>query len=249
MEDSRPIEQRRLEAPIRELASDGGILVYVDERGVGRIGDTEWHIPLEGARSVTLAPEHSLLAVTTADGTLTAHDMTDGSPRWRHDAGSPITRPVVAGERVFLVERDFGLIALRVTDGRRLWRLGTTVEGAPAFAQDLVWVAGFDARLQAFKAGNGTLMGDMTIDLSSRNYLDLSSYDPWVVAGPLYGPWLAVRGPTRAERPNLTVQVQVRQPTTEGRPDLSIPAGVGPAGVAVVNGDGSLAFLQPRRLR
>jgi outer membrane protein assembly factor BamB len=249
--DSTLIRQSLVDAPLTELGAAAGTLVYIDESGVGRIGDTAWHTPVDGVESITLAADHGLALVTSADGAMTAFDVDNGAQRWRYDAGEPITRPALAGDRLFIAAGELGVIAIAVADGRLAWRrpLGTSVQGAPAYAQDLVWVAAFDARLHAFKAGNGTLMGGLTIELSSRNYLDLVSFDPWVVAGPLYGPWIAVRRPTRVERADLTVRVRVRQPNTVGRPDLEIPAGVGPAGVAVVNGNGSVSFLQPQRSR
>ncbi len=250
--DSRLIEQAAVDAPITQLSALGGILLYVDEHGVGRLGASSWHTTIEGIESVALAPGHGLALATTSTGSLAALDLDDGSDRWQQDVGDTISGVAVGGDRAFVATSERGLFAFRVADGRPLWtrNLGTAIEGAPAVAQDLVWVAAFDARLHALKAGNGTLMGNLSVDLSSRNYLDLASYDPWVVVGALYGPWLAVRGPTRAERPNAgATRVVVRQPNTVGRPDLSVPAGVGPPGVAVVNGDGTVAFLQPQRAR
>jgi hypothetical protein len=249
--DSRLIEQASVETPVKEISVAPGVLVYVDERGVGRLGEATWHTPVEGVQHVSLVPDHGLAVVSSDAGVLTAFDLASGSQRWQREIGGSITRAEVAGERLFVAAGAQGLFALRAADGRQLWHrnLGTTVQGSPAHAQDLVWVAAFDARLHAFKAGNGTLMGTLSIALSSRNYLDLASFDPWVVVGPLYGPWLAVRGPARAERSSAPVRVVVRQPNTVGRPDLAIAAGVGPSGVAVVNGDGTVVFLQPQRAR
>ena len=249
--DSRPIEQAPVEAPITEISAAPGVLVYIDERGVGRLGDVQWHTPVEDVQSVAISVDHGLAVVTVAPGVLKAFDLGNGSQRWQYDAGGPITRADVAADRLFVGGGEQGLLALRVANGRLLWKrsLGTGVEGAPAHAQDLVWVAGLDAQLHAFKAGNGTQMGQLTTDLSSRNYLDIASFEPWVVVGALYGPWLAVRGPTRAERAGRAIGLPVRQPNAVGRPDLKIPAGTGAAGVAVVNGDGSVVFLQPQRAR
>ncbi len=45
------------------------------------------------------------------------------------------------------------------------------------------------------------------------------------------------------------VRVAVQEPSATNRPDLTIQAGSGPAGVAVVTSDGTVVFLQPRRAR
>ncbi|MGD8331355.1 MAG: PQQ-binding-like beta-propeller repeat protein [Acidobacteriota bacterium] len=253
--DGAPLSQTPLQSPIREIGTAPGTLVYVDETGVGRLGGGDWHTSLEQARTVTLAAASNVALVTTADGVLAALDVASGAVRWQHHSDDPITRAVAADDRVYFGAGIQGVVALRARDGGVAWRrpLGTPVVGAPALTEDLLWVAAFDAKLHAFKASNGTEMEGYLTALSSRGYLDLASYDPWVVVGPAYGPWVAVRGPTRAElavraqqRPE---QVTVRQPAGEGNPDLAVPAGSGPAGVAVVNADGTVVFLQPQRAR
>jgi len=249
--DGTPLSQTPLQSPIREVGAAAGVLVYVDDTGVGRLGATEWHTPLEQARTVTLAPEPGLALATTGDGALVALDLASGAVRWQYRDEGEITRARAAGDRVYFGAGMRGIVALRAGDGRETWHrpLGTPVVGAPALVQDLLWVAAFDAKLHAFKASNGTEMEGYLTALSSRGYLDLASYDPWVVVGPAYGPWVAVRGPTRSERAQRPQQITVRQPGGEGHPDLTVPASSGPAGVAVVNADGTVVFLQPQRAR
>lgn len=248
-----------LQAPIRELDADGDVVVFVDADGVGRLGGgSDWHTSIEGPATVRLAVAARLALVTTGDGRLLALDIDNGEQRWELSTDAELSRARVAGGRVFLTAGSEGLLALDVRDGGIHWqrRTGTTVRGAPAVAQELVWIAGFDAKLRAYKASNGTEMGELTVALSSRNYLDLVSFEPWVVVGASYGPWIAVRGPTPFEigqsasrRGQRARQVTVQQQNTPGRPDLSVPPASGPAGVAVTNWDGSVAFLQPRRSR
>lgn len=250
--DGTMVAQTPVGDAITEISAVTGTVVYIDGRGVGRLGGgVEWHTPVEEPVSVELAADHRLAFVTTAAGRLLAFDTVNGSLRWEHDAGGPITRARVAGDRVYVGGGDLGVFAFRAGDGHRQWRrtLGTAVVGVPALAQDILWVAALDSKLHAFNAGNGTEIPSLLVSLSSRNYLDLASFDPWVIVGAHYGPWLAVRGPTRNALRQQPTRVAVQQPALPGRPDLSIPPGSGPAGVAVVNSDGTLVFLQLQRAR
>lgn len=251
-DDSTLVAQTRVPEAVTEISAVPATVLYIDGRGVGRLGGgVEWHTPVEEPVTVELAADHGLAFVTTATGKLLAFDVISGSVRWEHDAGGPITRAHVVGDRVYVGGRDAGVFALRAADGRGLWnrRLGTAVVGAPAYAENILWVGALDSKLHAFNAGNGTEMPNLLVDLSSRNYLDIASFEPWVVVGAHYGPWLAVRGPMRNEQRRTPTRITVPQSNLPGRPDLSIPPVSGPAGVAVVNGDGTVVFLQPRRAR
>ena len=249
--------QAPVAAPISEISAATGTVIYIDDRGVGRLGDSnDWHTALDNATTVDLAAEHGLALVTTASGGLLALDVRDGELRWQHDAESAISRAHVSGDRAYVGTTDGDVIAFEIADGRIDWRrrLGTSVVGSPGRAEDLLWVAGLDARLNAVNAGNGTQM--YSVELSSRNYLDIATFGQWAVIGAHYGPWLAVRAPTRDEqgqgnprRPTPPVRVEVQEPPATNRPDLTIPAGSGPAGVAVVTSDGTVVFLQPQRAR
>lgn len=250
--DTVMISLTPVESPIREFDADGEVVVFIDARGAGRLGGgDDWRTPIESAQTIRLATDAGLALVTTEDGRLLALDAESGAQSWEFTAGGELSRARVAGDRVFITAGDAGIVALRATNGRVDWqrRIGNKVLGAPSLAQDLVWIAGFDAKLRAYKASNGTEMAELTVDLTSRNYLDLVSFDPWVVVGAAYGPWTAVRGPMRFERARRATQVNVQQQNTPGHADLSVPPASGPAGVAVTNWDGSVAFLQPRRGR
>ncbi len=249
--------QAPVAAPISEISAVPGTVIYIDDRGVGRLGgSSEWHTALDNATTVELAAEHGLALVTTASGRLLALDVQDGELRWQHDAESRISRAHVSNDRAYVGTVDGDVIAFEIADGRIDWRrtLGTSVVGSPGRAEELLWVAGLDARLTAFNSGNGTQM--YSVELSSRNYLDIATFGQWAVVGARYGPWLAVRGPTRTEQrqgnprqPTPPVRVEVQEPPATNRPDLTIPAGSGPAGVAVVTSDGTVVFLQPQRAR
>ena len=169
---------------------------------------------------------------------------------FRGNAGTKITGACVHNDFAYIGTDGGSLVAINIKDGRIEWQriLGTSVVGSPAQTEEFLWVAGLDARLTAVKARNGTHL--YSVDLSSRNYLDIIPFGQWIVVGAHYGPWLAVRAPTRAEQEQgLTapVQIQVQGPPITNQAALSIPAGSGPAGVAVVNGDEMIVFLGPQR--
>jgi len=252
--DSTLVSQTPVDTPISEISAVPGTITFIDENGVGRLGGgIDWHTPVDGAVTVELADTHGLTLVTTASGKLLAFDVGSGALRWEYDAGGEITRARIGTDRVYVGAGALGVRALNIANGRVAWqrRLGTAVMGAPGLSGEILWVAGLDATLHAFKASNGTEMSGAVwrLDLSSRNYLDITTFDLWVIVGATYGPWLAVRSPTRHELIQRPTRVVVRQPNTQGRPDLTLAAGSGAAGVAVVNGDGTVVFLQPQRAR
>lgn len=236
---------------ISKINGEPGRVVYIDERGVGRLGGVRnWHTTLEKPTTAIVAEEHQVALITTEDGLLLAFQLSDGKIDWQYDAGTKITGAYVANEIAYIGTSGGDLIAFNIEDGHIEWKriLGTSVVGSPAQTEELLWVAGLDARLTALKATNGTHL--YTVDLSSRNYLDITPFTQWIAVGAHYGPWLAVRGPSRAEQEQgqiAPVQIQVQGPPVTNQAALSIPAGSGPAGLAVVNGDGMVVFLQPQR--
>ena len=256
--DGTIVQAKPLEEPVTEIDAIPGTVVYIDARGVGNLSaGSEWHTPLDNAVTVDLAAEPALALVTTDDGRILAFDIGDGDLRWQHDASSELSRARAYGDRVYVGTGSGEVIALRIANGRVAWRRPvsrTSVTGSPAQTEDLVWVAGLDARLIAVKASNGTQMH--TVDLSSRTYLDIVTFGQWAVVGARYGPWVAVRPPTRTEesqanprRPAQPVQVEVEERPGADQPPLSIPAGSGPAGVVVISRNGAVVFLEPQRSR
>lgn len=255
--DGSLVSQTPVAAPISEISAVPGTVIYIDGQGVGRLGGADpWHTPVDDATTVHLAAEQGLALITTGGGRLLALDVRDGALRWQHDAESEISRAHVGNDRVYVGTAAGELIAFKIANGHVDWRrtLGTSVLGSPGQAGELLWVAGLDARLNAVNAGNGTQM--YSVQLSSRNYLDIATFGQWAVVGARYGPWITVRGPTRTEqdrgnlrRPTPPVRLEVQEPPATGQPHLTIPAGSGPAGVAVITGDATVVFLQPQRAR
>ncbi len=243
--------QEPVAAPISKINGKPGMVVYIDGRGVGRLGGVHnWHTPLEKPATVILVAEHQLALITTEDGLLFAFRLNDGKINWQYDAGTQITGAYVANDIAYIGTSSGDLIAFNIKDGHIEWQriLGTSVVGSPAQTEEFLWVAGLDARLTVLKAKNGTHL--YSVDLSSRNYLDITPFTQWIAVGAHYGPWLAVRGPSRAEEEQglvAPVQIQVQGPPVTNQAALSIPAGSGPAGLVVVNGDGMVVFLEPQR--
>ena len=242
------VDRQTIEAPAKELAALQDTVVYADAAGATRLGRTaQWRIELEGVITVTASESHGLVFVSTADGRLLALDAGDGSERWSYaiDATERLTRPAIGTDLVYVGGTDGQIVALRVRDGQTAWtqQIGIDIVGAPAVAGEYLWVAGLDAALRGLRATNGTKLYTLTTNMS-RNYLDMTSFGVWAVVGPRYGPWLAVRGPTRSEQAGPT---QVRAPNSPL--DLELPPASGPAGVAVVNGDGTVMFMRPERRR
>ena len=248
--DSTPVAQLPVDRPAYEISAVPGVVVYLDEHGAGRLGGgIEWHAELADAGTVELANDHGVAIVTTRAGELVAFDVVRGNERWRTQVAEQISRAHVSGERVYVGGSDQYVRAFRVADGTLAWEraVGAAIVGAPAEMDGVLWVAPLDSRLRALNADNGTDFAQLALELSSRNYLDISVFAPWAVVGARYGPWVAVRAPTRTENQNRSVRVNVRASGDEL--DLLVPAGTGPAGVAVVNGDGTLVFLEPQRTR
>ena len=250
--DSSIAAQRPIEAPPLEIAGVPGTVVYIDGSSVGRLaGGIEWRLPVETTETIELSLEDGLVFVTAAPGRLLALDERDGTVRWEYVGTAGLTRPVIAEGRVYFGDTEGNVTSLHVADGKVAWQrpLGIGIVGGPVLTADLVWFAGLGAELRAFKAANGTIQH--TAPLSSRTYLDMATYDPWVIVGPHRGPWVTVRGPTRSERgrspalPGRTVQVRLPGQAV----DLELAAGSGPAGVALVNGEETLVFLQLLRAR
>jgi outer membrane protein assembly factor BamB len=253
----RPMPQAVLELAAAprgpsEQAAPAADVIYRDDGGVGRVGpgegSAEWYEEVAGLQTIVAAGATDLVLVNTSEGRLLAFAASDGAAQWEYTAqGSGLTRPAVTAERIYVGDDGGRIVALDAGDRAEIWHrnLGVAVIGAPAVTGDLLWVAALDGRLHGYDAGNGTVLHDFA--LSSRNYLDLTDFGPWLIVGARRGPWLAVRAPTRAERSGGLVRVQV--PRNANEPAIELPAAAGPAGVAVVNGPSptsALVFLQPQ---
>ena len=135
---------------ISKLNGEPEMVVYIDERGVGRLGGVRnWHTPLEKPATVNLATEHQVALITTEDGLLLAFRLNDGKIDWQYDAGTNITGAYVAKEIAYIGTAGGDLIAFNLKDGRIEWQriLGTSVVGSPAQTEELLWVQGLSGQI------------------------------------------------------------------------------------------------------
>ena len=246
--DGSFLGQRRMsQRPTRVAAAveavvfiDGAALYQVDKNRQG------WVVEAVGATALVTNPSGDTAYVSTDNGILMAIDTLSGNERWRFTSTveARLSAAAVASDLVYVAGNDQFLTAINARDGSRKWQrhLGVDAPGAPAVVGDIVYVAPLDSMLHGYKASNGSHLYNES--LSARTYVDLVGYEPWVVVGPRYGPWLRARAPRV-----FTPRVRLTSDTAVRGTDLRISPGVGPAGVAVVNGDGRVILLirqQPR---
>ena len=241
---------RDVDEAVRQIDAASGIVVIADSGSVSRIAGDGWRVALAQAQHIVLSVDHGLVYVTSEGRGIVALDLRDGNQRWQYEApGVRLTKPVVNGDFVYVAGTSGHIAALRAATGKKRWTrsLGSIdILGAPAVAGNILWVAGLDAQLIGLKPGNGTVLF-VPLQLPSRNYLDMATFDVWTVLGPQYGPWMVVRGPTDADRNRPPTRINTAPPPTGI--DLELPPASGAAGVAVVNGTDTVVFLRPRRPR
>jgi outer membrane protein assembly factor BamB len=141
----------------------GDALLFVAERDALtalRIGDgsVAWKAPWTGTPASRLAVAKAQLVATT-DTELLAFGTADGMIRWRHDTASPArAAPAVAADRIYVPLDDGRVIAVRSTDGGRLWerRLGAAANDIRAL-DDRLFVGSADDFLYCLSAENGQI--------------------------------------------------------------------------------------------
>ena len=224
----------------------GEDVIFANTRSLQRAGTTGqvWRTEVAGITALATPPDGRTAYAVTEAGVLLAFDADTGDERWRYesDGETRLAPPAATDERVYLTGTRGALVACRARDGKVMWtrRLGVDVRASPAVVDGVLWVAPFDATLRGFNAGNGSAV--FTLPLSSRTYVDLLAYPPWVIVGPRYGPWLRVQTPSRLVGARLPTSATV----TAGDA-LSLAPAAGPAGLALVNGDGSVVLLRPQK--
>ena len=206
-----------------------------------------WQTDLQGAGGLTASPPDERLFVVADDGRVHALSVRDGTVLWHSnsvEAGGP--RPAVIEGTLFIVAADYRIVALNSDNGERRWRskeVGVRITGAPATSDDLVWVPGLDAALHGYAIGGGSHRH--RVPLAGRAYADLAVWGRWVLASPQAGPWTLVRAPLRSNGPADPGLPRVVNLAAES--DLSLPPGVGPGGVAVVEASGTVRLFTPQR--
>jgi outer membrane protein assembly factor BamB len=104
----------------------------------------------------------ALVLLGADDGTLLCLDAASGVSLWSYAAGSRLSAPPIVddGARVLLGTADRRVVALRIDkrgDERWRFKVGGTVDSAPALFEGRALFAAYDAVLYALGRGNGHL--------------------------------------------------------------------------------------------
>ncbi|MDA8020171.1 MAG: PQQ-binding-like beta-propeller repeat protein [Thermoanaerobaculia bacterium] len=123
-----------------------------------------WQFRTGGEIWAQLTVAQDSVLVGSDDGRLYRLDLASGEEIWRFDAGAKIRDGVtVAGNRVYLTACGY-LQALRMADGRELWRTRLSMISPPTFSpgrdgeSDLLLGGTFDRRLVALDADDGAVL-------------------------------------------------------------------------------------------
>jgi len=248
VEDGSFLGQRRMSQVPTHAAAAGNAVVFTDGAALYQVDKNSqgWVVEALGTTALVTNPSGDTAYVSTEHGVLMAIDTASGNERWRYTSTMEVhlSAAAVSTDRVYIAGNDQFLTAIDAQSGSRKWQrhLGVDAPGAPAVVGNIVYVAPLDSTLHGYNAGNGSHL--YNLPLSARTYVDLVGYAPWVIVGPRYGPWLRARAPrVYVSRARLTSDTAARGS------DLRISPGVGPAGVALVNGDGTVILLIPQQPR
>ncbi len=245
--DTAPLDTAVIGRRLYVTDADGVYALRLSGEGTNATITQVWQRDLEGAQVLTASPPDERLFVVDAGGRVHALGIRDGHLLWSSDgveASGP--RPATIAGTLFVIAKDYRVVALNAENGRRRWRskeIGVRVTGAPAANDDLVWVAGLDGALHGYAIGGGSHRH--RVPLAGRTYADLAVWGRWVIASPQAGPWTLVRGPLRSSGPADPGLPRTVLLTAHG--DLSFPVGVGPGGVAAVEANGMVRLFTPQR--
>jgi outer membrane protein assembly factor BamB len=248
VEDGSFLAQRRMSQSPTVVAAAGDSVVFIDGAALYQVDKNEqgWVTETVGATALVTNAGGDTAFVSTDSGALIAIDTATGNERWRYttEQGGRLSAAAVAEDLIYVAGNDQFLTAIDARSGKKKWQriLGVDAHGAPAVVGDIVYVAPLDSMLHGYDARNGSQLYGLS--LSARTYVDLVAYDPWVVVGPRYGPWLRARAP----RVYVARATLISDTVARGS-GLRISPAAGPAGVALVNGDGTVILLRPQEPR
>jgi eukaryotic-like serine/threonine-protein kinase len=161
---------------LRATTMESGLAAEVDS-ATEPSPDIEWIVADEGERSGLSNPLFSdgLVIVGNDSGTLRAFKPATGADVWRfNQPGRIYHRPAADAERVYALAEFGALFAVDRKNGQLVWQRGSDV-GFGAVAVDaesgLLFAAGNDGHVRAFKAANGE-------ECWSANILDDAPPDP-----------------------------------------------------------------------
>lgn len=119
-----------------------------------------WNTRLDGVKfPLTVLARDGLFVVAASDGSVLALDAASGQPRWRGDAGKPISAGVGSDGRFAAVAtRDNELVVFENGSERWRKRLNSRITTAPLVAGERVFVMGVDRVVAAYDVLDGRLL-------------------------------------------------------------------------------------------
>lgn len=138
------------------------------------IGGTEvWRAPLGSPAATALVTDGRIVVAPLLDGRLVALDATSGKTLWTARLtldNAPLSAPAIAGDRIYLAQREGLILALDANDGREVWRrsVAESFEASPLVADGVVY-ASHEGGLAAFDAEDGRVLWRRALDVSAAN--------------------------------------------------------------------------------
>jgi hypothetical protein len=137
------------------VATHGGSVYALD----AATGQTQWRFDAGAPVLQSPAVGGEVVVVADTAGRLFGLDLLTGELRWLAPTGpgGAAAAPIIAEDTVFIGSRAGGMLAVRLRDGRELWReeLGPPVRQTAAAADGRVFVTTEDLRVVALAAANG----------------------------------------------------------------------------------------------
>jgi eukaryotic-like serine/threonine-protein kinase len=177
----RPIEAPS-SSPSAPVGAAGRVLLVGyedDDRGAvaacafgARDGVPLWRVGLAGTTAHGVAVDGDVACTADDEGYAYGIDVASGAVRWRVRLSEEIgyglhSRPVAAGGRVFVANRD-ALFALDAATGRTLWTLpveeGVGEAAAPLVVDDRIYLAAVGEALYALAAADGAVAWKAPVD-------------------------------------------------------------------------------------
>ncbi len=174
------------------LATTSGDIMAVDLQGRVR-----WQASVDNSVIAPLNAGRGLVLANTIDGKVFALNSQTGQREWSYNNASPLlvlrggSQPQIAGNRVIVGFADGSLLALSLTQGKRLWQTtvatpaGATplqqmvdITMAPIVSGKRVYVASYQGQIVALDVARGRVLWHR--DMSAYTGMALGTHDLFV---------------------------------------------------------------------